>query len=1339
MACIIKLAELNGYHTFSSEEEALQFIEENKDVISIEKIKDGDEEKEILVLDPKLNRNRRAEKVLQFLKEDSWNAVKDVREQMDSDEGWDSEEYQKRSNIIGAGTWLKQYREVIDGESKRLFPEYISANYLNVETQTQLIEVLYSGETHNSEEIRHKFFKNPDEEDDVKKLSAKEWYEEYVKNGGRKTITDDLLQKVDEHVENIHIRNFKSLLFGEIYHKLIEYSENNSISTEKIIKELFEDFRAKYSNFEGNDFTDVINHVYNLFSKNRFALADKYRKHAKAQIDYIISELKIKYPRSIIEKPLHEVRLINKLREEITPLGQHSKKYLSAKLDLVFLIDGVPIVVDVKVSRKKYNESSAKGKKIQFTMATYSKMLSQAGLNSDMGKSYLLEVQLFDEKDDSNKEGHIDDSASFTDITPKVDSVKNRLKDMFDTIEFSQKIDITSVKDDVKKLFGEYSREGQRLSTVEEIKNSLEVHPQKDGTYHIVYFLKDENRQSKTRIEKDISKDNLEQKKDEIAQKIYDQNQRKYLDDFEFFKSTFKRYLSGQISLNEFKTSSSEGFQKHLTANFMKYKNDCQLIENPVFDELGIMVVDTPAGVDVICLSENSPFAEWDITDKSTTLFSSIDVKSDIPKTVGYVNVSKILLLMNEVLSKLDTKTKKLGEIKVMRLNHPKTLVATSKQIKEIISVVSTHSSQKINCLENAVADPFVNVLWQFTSLYDSNDYRQPFKNIFEKINEDDKSVKDALKNQDLEAISALTHNPLLAPEQRLEVLKLLRDQLVNEFPAYLSGDPAKSNVNEITGLYQVILKTISIYEDTELMCESDAALWNPNAGVMIDSIDQIGNQNIQIVREVTSRGYDEISRRYNEGFLPYIRKQISSFEEGIGYSGIRKTVIGDGANRFNHLFRRDSSGNLLNGELILKNPWSNDPKLSDSDRKFLKFVLFTLNKYNNPGWKNVEDMNEDSLSETDYYLPLVRGKNIERFVHDGKFRFPNLRATWEEMTTRAMDIRDDFSERVQHRMEVSDLFKSVYNEHEYRRDPRTRESLLSKYGVGAFSMDIETVLMTYVISMESADVLNNQVIPAVRSIVFSMAYQENLSGARLDNLIQFVKKYSKSVIYDDAAFDEEYKKYMKYYMPLRTAASAIALGWNISNIPRELIMGIFSTISRSMFGTYGEETFTVADYTKALGIMSYDTVDFVRKVTKIELLNEHFRMTNMSISELPEQTTSNKTGFAQMFSRWMGWALVAPDYFNRMTMFIAQMTHDGSWNAYTVDETNDYLKLKYDMSKDKRFDVFCKYNGHIKNVPAALKRKFLQQQSLYEAMKEEFNRNEDIKLQTHLQKKKVV
>lgn len=1336
MACIIKLAELNGYHTFNSEEEAIQFIEKNKDSISIEKIVDNKgNELEMLVLEPTTNRNKRAEKILQLVRKDSWDAVKNIREQMTSEEGWDSEEYKKISDVIGMGTWLKNYREISDGESNRIILEFISANYLNVETQYSLLETLYSDETVNIQELRNKYFENPSEEDEVRRLSAKECYEIYKRAGGKKTITEDYLQAIDKQVDNIHVRNFKSLLFGEIYHKFIEYSDEDKRSTAEIINELFDDFEKKYSNFEGENFLEVISNMKSLFMKNSYSLASKYRKHAKKQIEFIIKKLEDKYKKVNIQGPLHEVRLINKLHNEMHIPGQAAKKYISAKLDLVFLIDGVPVVIDVKVSRKNYDKNSAKGRKIQYTMAGYNKMLSQAGLNADLAESYLLEVPLLDESTDATKEGQLGDTVQFTNITREVSEAKVRLKDMFDSISFNEKIDSKSIRDDLTMMFGDGSRAGLRQSTVEEIKNSLKVHVQKDGTYNIVYFLKNDSRQTETKTERGVIKENLEKKKEEIAERIYNQNQNMFVDDFTFFKDNLKRYLSGHLSINDFKTHSSDNYKKHLIANLTKYKNDCTLIENEIFDEFGILVIDTPAGVDVICLSENSANAVWDISDKTATLFSNIDVQTTIPKTVGYVATAKVLLIMNEVLSKLNTKTGKIGEIKVMQTGHAKMLTATSKQIKEIAHIVTTNSSQKINKLENSFADPFINVLWQFINLYDNNNYRQSTDDIFKAVDMQDEKLKTALLEKDLETVSALTINPILEREQRLEVLKNFRKQLEENFPQYLSGDPSKTDVNEVTGLYYMVVTAIAKYESTELMVESDLPLWNPMCGIMLDSIDLIGNQNIQVVREVTSRGYDEISRRYNEDFMPYMRKQISAFEESHGYSKARKLVFGDGSNRFNHLFRKDSEGKLLNGDLILKNPWSNDPSLSDGDRKFLKYVLFTLNKYNKKNWKRVDDMTEESLSESDFYLPLVRGKNIERFYHDGKFRFPNLRATWEEMVTRTMDIKDDFSERIQHRMEVSDLFKSVYNEHEFRKDPRTRESLLSKYGADNFSMDIETVLMTYVISMESADVLNNQVIPTVKSVVFAMAYQEDLAGTRLDNVINFIKKYSKSVIYDDVAFDEEYKKYLKYFTPLRSAASIIALGWNINNIPRELIMGIFSTISRSMFGTYGEETFSITDYTKALATMSYDTVDFIRKVTKIELLNEHFRITNMSISELPEQTTSNKTGFAQMFSRWMGWALVAPDYFNRMTMFIAQMMHDGCWDAYEVDETDAYLKLKYDMSKDKRFDLFCKYKGCAENVPATLKKQFYKQQSLYEAMREEFNTNEGRHLETSFTK----
>jgi hypothetical protein len=230
------------------------------------------------------------------------------------------------------------------------------------------------------------------------------------------------------------------------------------------------------------------------------------------------------------------------------------------------------------------------------------------------------------------------------------------------------------------------------------------------------------------------------------------------------------------------------------------------------------------------------------------------------------------------------------------------------------------------------------------------------------------------------------------------------------------------------------------------------------------------------------------------------------------------------------------------------------------------------------------------------------------------------------------------------------------------RQDEDVRKELIeSQNGIQHFSYDIETVLNMFVIAMESEDVYNNHVIPSIKGITYTMCFQEIETGISLENIVNATTNYMKSVVYDDTVYNAEYRKYMRILMPIRAAASSIALGYNVANLPRELVMGMFTTISRSMFSSYGKDTFSLKNYTKAWLTMGWDTKDFVRKVTKIELLNEHFRMTNMSISELPHQTTSNKVGFAQIFNRWMGWTLVAPDYFNRMTMFIAQMMQDGT------------------------------------------------------------------------------
>lgn len=180
------------------------------------------------------------------------------------------------------------------------------------------------------------------------------------------------------------------------------------------------------------------------------------------------------------------------------------------------------------------------------------------------------------------------------------------------------------------------------------------------------------------------------------------------------------------------------------------------------------------------------------------------------------------------------------------------------------------------------------------------------------------------------------------------------------------------------------------------------------------------------------------------------------------------------------------------------------------------------------------------------------------------------------------MQMKDTLEGTIEARREASSEMGKIYNEFHSRTNLEERKNLIAQNGLESFSRDIETVLATFVITMESEKVFNNEIIPNVRGILYSLEMMGGISGKDMKNLRTFIEKYMKSVIYNDSIIDEEVQKAMRIMAPIKGAAAVIALNYNLINLPRELIMGCFANISRSMFGAYGKETFTLQDYMKA-------------------------------------------------------------------------------------------------------------------------------------------------------------
>ena len=112
----------------------------------------------------------------------SWEATKELLTQTKLND-WDTEEYGKRSDAISLSTALADIRVLKGEEYKRLFPEFITNNYLNVLIQTSIARAyaMFKGEAENNVDaidlIRTTYFDNtlPSEwREDAKLRPAKE-------------------------------------------------------------------------------------------------------------------------------------------------------------------------------------------------------------------------------------------------------------------------------------------------------------------------------------------------------------------------------------------------------------------------------------------------------------------------------------------------------------------------------------------------------------------------------------------------------------------------------------------------------------------------------------------------------------------------------------------------------------------------------------------------------------------------------------------------------------------------------------------------------------------------------------------------------------------------------------------------------------------------------------------------------------------------------------------------------------------------------------------------------------------------------------------------------------
>lgn len=124
-------------------------------------------------------------------------------------------------------------------------------------------------------------------------------------------------------------------------------------------------------------------------------------------------------------------------------------------------------------------------------------------------------------------------------------------------------------------------------------------------------------------------------------------------------------------------------------------------------------------------------------------------------------------------------------------------------------------------------------------------------------------------------------------------------------------------------------------------------------------------------------------------------------------------------------------------------------------------------------------------------------------------------------------------------------------------------------------------------------------------------------------------------------------------------------------------------------------------------------------------MINNYYGFANMDINTVSKKFQSNRRGLFMGLNRWMYASNTIPDYYNRLSLFLAKMIYDGSYEAHSLD---DKKMIIYDPKKDKRFNYYFQEREKYKNksgkyTPAPKDEKFNTQRNLYNLLISELNK----------------
>lgn len=527
-----------------------------------------------------------------------------------------------------------------------------------------------------------------------------------------------------------------------------------------------------------------------------------------------------------------------------------------------------------------------------------------------------------------------------------------------------------------------------------------------------------------------------------------------------------------------------------------------------------------------------------------------------------------------------------------------------------------------------------------------------------------------------------------------------------------------------ISGLLQSLESSVSYSSPDE---------YGRRVALSIDNFfTQIRKQYLEEITEVNNATME---------WLDYIRDNL--------FGGVlTDAVFGHHNPYYKNLFAIDPSNpSELDQNFRFKNPYVDN--LAEHDSKYLKVILWNINRKRirkSDGLTDAQrkltyaqlEKNQEALNKYKQLLtsdsrwlnvPLKRSTGVNNFIQGvdslikGKKK---LNEFWEGELEKWKEhinpqrLTPYQREQKKEKIDRLEAFNS-YAEREEDRVRRIQESIPEDYvwNLNYLCNDFTLQYITHDIQKKLLNTIDTQ--------VGCLRMYELLTGQNCEDKIEAILKRTKISIYNENLIPDE----------LRDFAALIGVGKELGSLTKIAVRPMLY-LKEMTVGTLKNISVIASDYIKGPNKITFnDLMSAASEVYgeglidenlgmftgslklgdfgKIGLLNNEYAITDRDMNIMSERTSVDRYGIVNQGARSLYYNTVRPDWFNRMTIFVAKMKADGCWDAYSKDPKTG--KLVYDMSKDKRFTEFWQHRND-KNYTSPT---FEKQKALYLVMMQEF------------------